>query len=464
MGQHADRIDRIRAGFRLIRSGDIPAAREVFQAVCDAAPDEAARRGIAACDWLSGWPDRREARRRDILGSVSRPDALTFKTVIASQFKWADGAAALSSVFTGSNDRPISAAEEQFLRQLNTLAAEGVEIELVSLIGGMYSLDLISRVAFSHIRLFDMNIAEHSKLAMAANMIDAGAFEAFDGFRDLDAMIREEPTTAYAPALARDALQLEFSDQAYFIWEDAAVESTSLLSPIFYPELGWRPTREEYEAARASLRGRLNRELSFELPRFDAQGRIVVVFLSNSLIPQKDVHASITNARRILPYYKGAPPKDPADSHTTWVWVAERLVRGNSVHVWCPEEGHFAGTDLDKPCTTGMRLNDFCSAIEASFDTVLIHIFFGKYGNPVERRRLFAAALQKCATATSRVVVAEYNATCQTFLGNDSVPSEAAIIGLVGAEAPGFRHASTHFAPGEGEPDRNAFYVFERLS
>ncbi len=466
----SDTDKALQAGFDALAAGSYREAIQTFEDI--AAKSKAGRayrlaaRGRSAAVWLRGFEPRKAEvyARLDALRQETAP--LSFESRIGTAFKWNMNPLSISSVFMGTSDGGLRPIQRPLFQQLQGLVEQGMEFELISLIGGMYFLELVADFPFQRIRLFDSNLAEHTKWSFIYKYLMKTPFEQFEQFRDLDKYFEDHPDVVYLPQLGLGGHSLSFTNDAHFDFNDMRTRSTSLLSPIYYVDFAWSPERDRYEKTVARLRTAMEPQLTFDIPEVDAKGRALVVFLSNASIPVEVLRKYIRNCPLLIPLYSHEKNNEVLDAHRYWVLIASGLVHKPALHVWSPEDAALAGTDLDYPCTRGIVSTDLVAASgPLPYESALLHILFGKRAETEtldNRRALFRASLRRLSTTVSRVVVAEYNRNCPAFANMTELPRPNELIALIQEELPGFRFNTMRFAPGGGEPHRNVFICFDK--
>ena len=188
-----------------------------------------AARGRSAAVWLRGFEPRKAEVYARLDALRQEPAPFSFESRIGNAFKWNMNPLSISSVFMGTSDGGLRPIQRPLFQQLQGLVEQGMEFELISLIGGMYFLELVADFPFRKIRLFDSNLAEHTKWSFIYKYLMKTPFEQFEQLRDLDKYFEDHPDVVYLPQLGRGGHNLSFSNDAHFDFNDMRTRSTSLL-------------------------------------------------------------------------------------------------------------------------------------------------------------------------------------------------------------------------------------------
>lgn len=199
-------------------------------------------------------------------------------------------------MFVGSNDE--IPRFNDLMAQLDQYRTE--EIELVSVVGGLKFLELVSELDFHRITLFDKNINELTKVVRVLEELRERSYEDYDHFRDTADYIAE----------------LVFDEDSVLEYDGISTSMETLLPPNEYPQYRWDPTKAEYKSARSSVLSDLNPDLYFGTPEIDAEGRTVLVYLSNLHEVEWEIGAGIRGYQ---------PNLDPGD------WEFETIRNASTV-------------------------------------------------------------------------------------------------------------------------------------
>ena len=181
------------------------------------------------------------------------PAPLSFGSRIGNAFKWNTNPLSISSVFMGTSDGGPRPIQRPAFQQLQGLVEQSMEFELISLIGGMYFLELAADFPFRKVRLFDSNLAEHTKWSFIYKYFMKTPFARFEQFRDLDKYFEDHPDVVYLPQLGRGGHSLSFSNDAHFDFNNMRTRSVLLLYRICYIDFAYNTTRTESPSASSTV-------------------------------------------------------------------------------------------------------------------------------------------------------------------------------------------------------------------
>ncbi|MBN1688240.1 MAG: hypothetical protein JW893_03995 [Candidatus Omnitrophica bacterium] len=392
-----------------------------------------------------------------------------WQIVMEGNFKWDFGPPIWSSVFLGSNDQIF--CYEEIIRQLRGFCRE--EMELVSVIGGMRFLSFLEDLEFSRITLFDQNINELTKIIRVEEYLSRTPFEKFDHFHELNQSIYENPSAFYFPEdLCRRGVQFKVSDDSFrFHYEKKRVPLYTVLSPSQYPHYRWDPHPEAYEKARRNLSEVTNRELYTQIPSINAQGRVVVAYLSHCKINCEMLVARIQNAAFIIPIYsihakEAGSNEEALNPHRYWQHRVDQFKQGRTLQIWAPEDKKLVGSRFDQPFELGVEAKVFMKKnFRQCFDTIVLHIFFGKCqrGPRKKREKLFCDVVSKAGELAQRVMVTEHYQESGQFGECKHLPQKSEIVEMTG-QSLGNKFNLQHigFSAGRGAPDRNLHIIFDK--
>jgi len=242
-----------------------------------------------------------------------------FDLRIGSEFKWDQYPPTWTSVFLGSNDE--IPRYKSFTNQLKAYSDD--EIELISIIGGMRFLDLLSETNFHRVTLFDKNINEFTKFILILREFEDLNYESYDQFRNIDEQIRSEPEKFYLPARLNNFVRFKPKFDFHFNYNNKTSSLHTLLPPTEYPEYTWNPSKDQYNRVKKTLTNNLNNEIFLGLPEIDAEGRLVFVYLSGVHDLDWNFTESIRNASGVIPI--GSHP-----FHTTFEGHFNRITQSNN--------------------------------------------------------------------------------------------------------------------------------------
>lgn len=280
-------------------------------------------------------------------------------------------------------------------------------MELVSVIGGLKFFDFLEKLDFQRVTLFDKNINEVVKFVLAHDYLQKTDVKDFDHFISVSNFIEKNIIKG-------------------------------ILSPEKFPHFQWKPT--DYERVK---RAKFNNDIYLEFPKLNAEGRLVVVFLSHCNIPFKLIKNSISNASSIITVYarprkhdgKGFFQKKKvngniAQPHTYWSATVDKYKIGKSIHVWPPEKRSMAGGIHDKQFTKGIGCFSFLK-LKEKYDTVITHIFLGNSKHSQEDRFYLLKLILAKAKFANRIIVTDYNKGSGQFEDLTVLPDAEEIIDKV---------------------------------
>jgi hypothetical protein len=383
---------------------------------------------------------------------------------IGAPLKWMCQQASFASVFSGSNDRNGATANVEIIADHLARVASIGKVSLVSVIGGAFLLDLVQRVGFSRVLLFDQNVAEFAKISALLNLMAQDPNG--DPVEGVERMILARPD-ALLPRLPLSEVSYSLAPDSDWEFEGGEEDAFPLLlRKRNYPHYAWNAGPEERALTLARLKTALCRNVFLELPSIDAAGHLVVVFCSNAdeaVLPDAFVRSKFVNAagviilRSLIGDNRGA-----LDPHPYWEVVARSTLEGKSHQLWAPEDAALVGGPLDRTTNTSSVLGRPFPAVEPQ--TLLCHILMGKCrGSRSERAAAVGRSLQSLPTSVRRVVVAEHHPDRESEARDrKAFDSMERLLAFYSENLRGFWHADTLCAPGGGDPRRNVFLVFAR--
>jgi hypothetical protein len=204
--------------------------------------------------------------------------------------------------WAGSGDRSAFKGLELF-EPFNKLIEDN-DCMLVSVIGSSFFLDLVMLYDFSELVLFDENINEHAKVSALINELNN---ENFDQIQFEESLIMNNKN--FMPYLEKSNLTYSLTEENNLVRPLDDIEG-------FYYEKGFPLTgsiidlprqvfdldSEKTQKLVSRLRKNLDKNTYFQLPSFDAGGKVVVLFLSNipeSKLTNSMVYDSIQNSSSI---------------------------------------------------------------------------------------------------------------------------------------------------------------------
>ena len=198
----------------------------------------------------------------------------------------------------GGGDRIAFKGLELF-EPLNKLI-ENNDCMLVSVIGSSFFLDLVQLYDFSEVVLFDENINEHAKVSALINELNN---ENFDQIQFEESLINNNKN--FMPYLEESNLTYSLTEENILVRhlddnEGSYIEKGFPItgSIIDLPRQAFDFDSEKTHKIVSRLRKNLDKNTYFQLPSFDAGGKVVVLFLSNipeSKLTNSMVYDSIRN-------------------------------------------------------------------------------------------------------------------------------------------------------------------------
>jgi hypothetical protein len=412
----------------------------------------------------------------DVRRNLSR-NARAFRIPLTKSFKWDFKPAVWTSAFMASND--VVDNWEEIADQLSSLPPE--ELEFVSVVGGMKFFELLEGLSPGRITLFDNSINQLMNVILAFNYVCATPHAAFDGFVSLHRLARHAPERFYLPAGIPEG-QVTFATDAGFTfpWGGRETSLFTLLNPEDYPELRWRPTEAAYAHVRRLLctpDGPLNPDLHLQLPPLKTGGRLVLAFLSHiePLTPGV-LSATYRDASVTLPLYSNFHPTHSDNSlvlnaHPQWEHVIQMCIVGTSMHIWSDTDASLLGSVVDRGWDTSTVATPWLAANYAhTFDTVILHIIFGKdltsHLRPlVYQQEHFAQLVQKASrVAARRVLIADFDRSSGQFDSVPDLPPRTAIVAAASANLrPAFKLVRDRDIGGQGHHSRNFVAIYDRV-
>lgn len=206
-------------------------------------------------------------------------------SIIHKPLKWAYGTLDFRSIYSGSSDRILF---NQLLSSniLHKITSEN-ECILVSVIGGGFFIDLIKTYSFSNVVLFDSNINEHAKVSSLINRIHKGEF--IIGQFEEDIL---EDSKSLVPFLKDSDLSFSVAENCILKYSSEELEGKQI-KPIV--EIGFPMVELENNFPRRALhldrydklividklKNSLDKKIYVTVPQVDANGKVVIYFLSN---------------------------------------------------------------------------------------------------------------------------------------------------------------------------------------
>jgi hypothetical protein len=383
---------------------------------------------------------------------------------IGGPLKWMCQQASFASVFSGSNDRRNATSNVELITDHLAGVASIGKVSLVSVIGGTFLLDLVQRVAFSRVILFDQNVAEFAKMTALLNLMAMHPED--DPFDALEHMVLTQPD-ALLPRLPLSEVSCHLAPGSEWEFEGAKEAAFPLLlRKNNYPHYAWNADAGERMVTLARLRAALCRTVFLELPSIDAAGHLIVVFCSNAdhtVLSDEFIRSKFLNAAGVIVIRSLIGDNQSAlDPHPYWEVVARTAIVGVSHQIWAPEDAAMVGGPLDCTTHTSSVLGRPVPPVDP--ETLLCHILLGKCrGNLTDRRAAVVRCVQSLPESVNRMVVAEYNPACESGAAiRHEFDSIDRLRSFYAETLHGFGHVDTLYAPGLGDSHCNVFFVFTR--
>lgn len=442
-------------------------------------------------------------------GAPARPVASARRPTVVTtgSIKWDFQPASWGGVFMGSNDAL------KVLRDLNVhLWALGQEqVELVSVVGGMYYLRILENARFHRVTLFDGNVNELAKAWRVAELLRAS--DSYAEFkRGYDAYAEDVDAHFGAHFLPSDlaGAGAAFEPHGVFTYHKQRDSPLAILGPRTWPKFQWRPAgAQQYNGTRENVREALSPRLFTPgVPSLDAGGRVVVVFLSH--VPplegaswrahvaegpepwrraaESSLASRIRNASLILPVFAeswvtseqkvrgGYSNRWVLEPHLWWNWaVLQEVGRTRPIlQVWneIDRKWKAAGSWADRALAnaTGTYADTYArraTALSRAWrGSVVLHILFGKSptADRAAREATVRAVIETAAASGARkVIVTDYNrdaeeafAKIPTALSSAELQKfVASAVGVPGTDAAHCAVGAVRHAPGDGKAMRN---------
>ena len=153
------------------------------------------------------------------------------------------------------------------------------------------------------------------------------------------------------------------------------------------------------------------------------------------------------------------------DPHLSWQFVVNKFRIGTCLQLWPDESKGAVGSIYDRDFDAGITAEEFLSeTYSQSFDTIVLHIFFGKWAirgtKPFEiKQEQFVCVLAKTKQLAQRIIVTDHNRESGSFSELAKLPSSSEIRWLVESI---FTDIITTFSGGYGCFNRNIILVCDR--
>jgi hypothetical protein len=403
---------------------------------------------------------------------------IKFKSIIDGKFKWGEEQLLWCSVFMGTNDTTQQIKNfDKLLEYINIVQPPKQKINLISVIGGMFFFKLIEKVEFNHIVLFDSNINEHIKIVKVINSLINTKYELYDKFDSLDKQIRNNITEFYLPKAAGKQLSLEISKNSVFEFGNKKSSVETIFPPSIYPEFAWTPeSRECFDKAKKNLTENLDRNIYCFLPEtlINIPGSLTIVYLSNAFFDKQspltqEFVKSKVKSDYVIPLYCEAnnDNTEVLDPHMWWEITVRELMKGKTLHIWSDDDAGLLGSSFDKIYDNSMTISDYiANGPRIKYDCLISHIIFGKNHNPglfSDRLTKFKKMLERAKSTCKRIIIAEFDTEAISHVNHECLPSVNEIEMTAKAILNDYVDVCRRYSPGNLDPHRNVFIVFDRI-
>jgi hypothetical protein len=324
---------------------------------------------------------------------------------------------------------------------------------LVAIVGGMWFLRLLGRLRFARITVFDTNVMELAKMAYARDIIVETDHGDFDGFRNLDGMIRRGFRDFYLPKSMDgfDIARKNFS----FSYDGRVSPIDTIISPLDYPSLTWNPDKDEYDMARENLKRGFDRALHLRMPPVES-GMFGVAYLSHVEFPHDVLVENLKTTHFIPIYARNMKNTTALDPRVYWDWHSLNLAGGmRTVHLWAPEDSGLKGGVHAGIYSLEATFDEFVGEMSFQHGGCLIlpmYLSKGHDQSPTERRAMVVQVLRRASSRYDRIIVSEW-ANFGLDILTLTREQLASDFDLVDGPV---------YSPGKDDTRRSVFYVFHR--
>jgi hypothetical protein len=338
-------------------------------------------------------------------------------SVIDAPLKWSYDSYDFRSIYSGSSDRILfeglltSNRLKKFTKQNDCI--------LISVIGGGYFLDITTRFDFSEIILFDSNINEHAKISAYLNRMDKGTFNT----KEIEIEITND-IRSLVPFINGAELTFQTTNNCLIEYNYPEIEG-SFAEPILergfpiveleenFPLRSINISDDEKLTLTSKLRERLDKRIYKSIPNIDANGRVVVIFLSNIdeyYLPNYEVHRKITNspATIILRGDNEIAERNLEDSHLNWKLAVYKELIGFDVLHLVSNKRYINGSNLDFLINGSTLLSRSNLDIENA-NALFLHIMLGHSKSKLYMSYLMKRKLKKLPKRINKIVVTEHS-------------------------------------------------------
>jgi hypothetical protein len=405
---------------------------------------------------------------------------------VHTPFKWHRLESKFHGVFSGTTDRLTDHTPklEQIIEYVNNVAT-CARVNLVSVIGGNFYLELLEKIDPDKLILFDNNILEIVKTGyFLSNLSSADPIEATE--KSMQEFITESFSNL-------GESKLEFEMLSGSKWTHLGIQSTSfpiLLNQKDFPRHAAFRNKLEWQEAKTRISKSLCREIWLDLPRINLEKNFTVVFVSNcveSELSDLDIRTRLINPSGLVIIRSNDAGDKPnindgcLNPHEYWRAVLYSIldtVDGckKTLQIFPSELRHIFDynyqiehRNYDVFDTEGSAVLGDCNLDNfAGFNILVTHILLGKLQNfnSLESRLSEIANLfSTIPTEISRIIISEFHPKSKRFghLSKKFTSLEmlcASYSEILGGR---FKLSQIRTSPGLGELERNVFLVFEKL-
>jgi hypothetical protein len=280
-------------------------------------------------------------------------------------------------------------------------------------VGGTFLFDLINRIDFKSIVLFDSNIAEFAKVTSILNELNYNS--------DVNPFINVEKNyssqnKSLMPQAYRSNLTWEIDESAF--WEFEGRKSTVfpwLLPSSDFPEYAWNVDKENRQTLLKRMKESLVQTVFPELPHLDFSNSrrrdLVVIFASNipkEVMSDDYLRSQMTGSAGtiVIRTCDNQSNEVALDPHSYWEALALSLIVKKSHQVWPKEDRHLIGSHYDDTTDSSSLIGE---DIPEAVNSVIFHMVFGKSKKKLEtQKKLFIKTIASLPHTVGRIIVSEF--------------------------------------------------------
>jgi hypothetical protein len=419
------------------------------------------------------------------LGFVSNHPRI--KLQIHAPFKWAQLQAAFHSVFSGSTDRlPGHTPRVDEICKFINLISVYTPVNLISVIGGNYYLDLINKLEIDRLILFDSNYLEIVKTSFLLE-----AFNRDDDPSNFGSETERRVSQYMKTITTQSGVDIEFEQLASSKWKHHGYERKSfpiLLETDHYPRHAFPFHKEEARGLSKKLLRAIRTDFWLDLPRINMNREFVVVFVSNCRkedLSDLDIRIRIVNhSGLVIIRSNDDGSKENINDHALephpfWMAVLSSCLNVEGTHLRAVE---ILPPELRKLTNLEYQISNnnfdafFCEEVAilgepltvelSNVQSIVTHILIGKIKSGTElnyRIDLVRTLFLNIPTNISRIVICEFHpdSTRSSHL-KPEIDSMQTLTTIYKKMLSGFTLSETRHSPGFLEEKRNVFLVFDR--